>query len=77
MSKKKPEPDVFRTVADMHRVPIEKLDAFTTDLRLWLQAHRLAELRPGHVRIASPTDAFGWIDDGKHDVRVKVTFQQP
>jgi hypothetical protein len=43
--KKKAETFYFKTVADMHRVPIEKLDAFVLDLKLWLQMHRVVELK--------------------------------
>lgn len=74
-------PQYFRTVTEMHAVPAEKIDAFVEDLRLWLHMHReldatMAELGAfaGIVKITSPTDAFGWLDDGKHDASIRITM---
>lgn len=63
-------PIEFRSVTDMHQVPVDKLQAFTTDLALWLQMHRLSEEHG--VTVVTPRDVFGWLDDGRHDVTVRV-----
>lgn len=71
--KKRPTTYYFKTVADMQAVPIDKLEAFTTDLRLWLELHRIADAS-GALKATTPTDVFAWIDDGKHDVRVNISI---
>jgi hypothetical protein len=68
--KKAPQPQYFTTVADMHSVPLEKLGMFCEDLRLWLSIHRLAEAEA--MRMTTPADTFGWVDDGKHDVKLNI-----
>jgi hypothetical protein len=73
-------PDVkttyFETVNDMHAVPLEKVDAFCEDLRLWLRTHRMVDgLGPDiakAVQVRTPTHRFGWIDDGEHNVNLKI-----
>lgn len=60
----------FRTVAEMHAIPVEKIGAFCEDLRLWLTIHRLAEA--DKLRATTPLDVFGWIDDGRHKITVKI-----
>jgi hypothetical protein len=78
MPKKKPPVFYFRTVSEMHAIPLEKIEAFTIDLKLWLQQHRIAELTgKGWLTVATPTDVFGWIDDGRHDVKVHLTVSEP
>jgi len=78
MAKKKPEPQFFRTVTDMLTVPTEKLDHFIEDLRLWLHMQKkIAEIQRevGNIvelKQTTPIDAFGWVDDGKHDARIKI-----
>lgn len=77
----KPKTYSFATVADMHAIPLDKIEAFCTDLRLWLQQHRLyeqanAELRkagsPVTLAVTTPTEVFVWIDDGKHEVTHRI-----
>ena len=70
----------FRTVEDMHAVPFEKIDHFCHDLALWLQLHKLVEISDTpSLRVTSPRDEFGWVDDGKHDINInlKVRTEQP
>lgn len=70
----------FRTVAEMQAIPLDKIDAFCEDLRLWLTMMRLAdaglaEMPPelkDAIRLVSPRDVFGWIDDGKHDANIHI-----
>lgn len=74
MPKKKPTTYYFRRIEDLHAIPLEKIEAFTIDLKLWLQQHRILELTgKGALRATTPTDVFGWIDDGRHDVRVHLS----
>jgi hypothetical protein len=74
MAKKKPITYHFRTVEEMHAIPMDKLDNFCRDLSLWLMVHRIADANSTEdVKIKSGTrDVFGWIDDCKHDVRVNI-----
>lgn len=66
----------FSTTTDMLAVPADKIDAFCEDLRLWLHMHaefaQLSEQCGVVVTVTSRTDAFGWVDDGKHDARVSI-----
>jgi hypothetical protein len=72
--KKKPLVHFFRTIEDLHAIPLEKIEAFTIDLKLWLQQLRIVELTgKGVMKVTTPTDVFGWIDDGRHDVRVHLS----
>jgi hypothetical protein len=64
----------FRTIEDLHVVPLEKLEAFVIDLKAWLAIQRVAEARGGVFQTTSPRDCFEWIDDGKHDVNVTITL---
>lgn len=64
-----PEPQFFRTVAEMHTVPSDRLHAFCVDLELWLQAHQ----RVGLSKVTTPTDVFGWLDDGRHEMRLVLS----
>jgi hypothetical protein len=65
----------FRTVEDMQSVPLEKLGMFCEDLRLWLSLHRLSDAEKD-LRITSPRDVFGWIDDGRHDLKISLSIKQ-
>lgn len=69
------EPTVyeFRTIENLHSIPLEKIPAFCEDLRLWLSLIRLAEkeLPAGKVK---NREVFGWIDDNRHDVNLKITI---
>jgi hypothetical protein len=72
---KTPKAQMFRTVEDMHAIPLEKIDHFCQDLALWLSLHRVAELTNAEqsmVKVTSPRDVFGWVDDGKHDVNLNI-----
>jgi hypothetical protein len=63
----------FRTVEDMHAVPAEKIDHFCRDLALWLTMHKLVEaIDCAAIKVTSPRDVFGWIDDGKHDANITL-----
>jgi hypothetical protein len=80
MAKKKPEPKLFRTVWDLRAIPASKIDHFCEDLRLWLHLHKQAEqiqrelIGSGwNLKIKTPTEAFGWIDDGRHDANITLT----
>lgn len=80
----KPETTFYRTVTEMRGVPSEKIDHFCEDLRLWLHMHaQIAELQAAiggiaKINITSPVDTFGWIDDGRHDVTIRVkTLEEP
>ena len=73
----------FTTVSDMRAVPAEKIDHFCEDLRLWLHMHKQveqiqAELGPlaAGLKIMSPTEAFGWVDDGRHDARIQINLHE-
>lgn len=81
MAKKKPH--FFSTVSDMRALPTDKIDHFCEDLRLWLHMHKQAEAIQKQIddalgggvmtlHITTPTESFGWIDDGRHDARIKV-----
>lgn len=62
----------FRTVADMAAVPLDKIDAFCEDLRLWLTMRALCASVPATVATLVDPDVFGWIDDGKHDTNLRI-----
>lgn len=71
----------FKTVTDMRTVPADKIDHFCEDLRLWLHMHKQVEELHAQlgelaymVKIKTPIDAFGWVDDNKHDATIKVQF---
>lgn len=70
MSDHTPAAVEFRTVEDLHRVPIDKIQAFTTDLALWLQLHRLVDAHG--LPVTGCRDVFGWVDDGRHDVTLTI-----
>jgi hypothetical protein len=70
MSDKTIEPQFFRTIEDFVALPAEKITHCVRDFELWLRAIKIAE---SHARqITTPTDVFGWLDDGKHDVKVQI-----
>jgi hypothetical protein len=77
-----PEAQLFTTITDMRAVPTEKIDAFCEDLRLWLHMHKHIEAVSAEsekvlgvkLAILSPTSAFAWIDDGRHDANINVTI---
>lgn len=77
-----PAPQFFRTFVEMCAVPSNKIDAFCEDLRLALHmraqvAEIQASLGPelsGAIKITSPSDAFGWVDDGRHDANIRITL---
>jgi hypothetical protein len=70
MAKAKVQTHTFATVQDMHNVPLEKIDLFCEDLRLWLKLNALA--KQSGLAVKSPTAEFAWIDDGKHDIGVNI-----
>lgn len=74
MAKRKPQTYYFKTVADMHAVPLEKLDWFCEDLRLWLTLHRMADAQK--LTITTARDVFGWKDDNCHNARLIVTVKK-
>lgn len=75
---KKASPEVyeFRTIEDLHKIPVEKIEHFCQDLASWLTIHRLAADIPaelqGLLKVTTPTDVFEWIDDGKHDINLNI-----
>ncbi len=71
MAKKKAVRINFRTIEDLHVVPLEKIDAFVTDLRMWLLLSRATEV---HGAIQKNRDTFKWVDDGKHDIDLAIKF---
>lgn len=77
MAKKKPTTYQFRTISELHAIPAEKVDNFCRDLALWLMVHRIAEAHSDDnvkIKVTSP-EVFGWIDDGKHDVNVRIDLK--
>lgn len=60
----------FKKIADLQLVPLDKLDHFLMDLKAWLISIKHAKAL-GH-KITTPTDVFGWQDDGKHEVQWMV-----
>lgn len=66
------EPTLWlRTVEDFQKLPEEKIGHVLQDFELWL--HQIAWARKTEgVAITTRTDAFGWIDDGKHDVNWQI-----
>lgn len=69
----------FRSVQDMQAVPLEKIDHFCRDLALWLSVCKIADQASDEttqVKITTPRDEFGWIDDGKHDVNLNIKIRQ-
>jgi hypothetical protein len=60
----------IRTISDMHAIPADEIQDFLTDLGAWLLIMRAAEALP--LNPISPRDMFEWIQDGKHNVHVKL-----
>ena len=54
----------------MHAVPMDKLDWFCEDLRLWLKLQRMADA--SGVKVTSERKVFCWIDDERHNVRIDI-----
>lgn len=75
MAKKKAPVIEFRTIGELHAIPLEKIDHFCRDLALWLQIHKVTEHVEG-VTARTPRDMFAWIDDGKHDISVNIHVKQ-
>lgn len=71
--KSKRQTHYFKTISDLHAIPAEKVDMFCEDLRLWLRLHRMADA--AGLPASTPTDTFGWIDDGRHDIKITVTVK--
>jgi hypothetical protein len=77
MAKKKHQTFYFKTIAELHAIPADKVDNFCRDLALWLMVHRIAEAHSDEnvkIKGTSP-DVFGWIDDGRHDVKVSINLK--
>ena len=72
--KKKANVIEFRTIGELHCLPLEKIEMFTKDLALWLQIHKVAEMNDS-LKATTPRDVFAWIDDGKHNVRINVSLK--
>ena len=72
--KKKPQTLEFRTIGELHAIPAEKVDHFCRDLALWLLFHKIADSHED-VKVSTPRDVFGWIDDGKHNVNVSINLK--
>ncbi len=75
MAKKKPDVYEFRTVAELHAIPIDKIDNFCRDLALWLAICKVGELTDGATRVTTPLDMFKWIDDGQHNVNLNIKIR--
>lgn len=77
----KAPPRFFTTVTDMRELPAEKIDHFCEDLRLWLHMHKQVEEiqaqigQSVRIEVTTRTDAFGWIDDNRHDANIKIDLQ--
>lgn len=69
--KKKRNVIAFKTIGELHALPLEKIDAFCTDLALWLKIHKVTEAQEG-IKARTPRDQFDWIDDGKHNINVTL-----
>jgi hypothetical protein len=66
------EPTLWlRTVEDFQRLPKDKIGHCLRDFELWLHQVAWAREVPG-VEVTTRTDAFGWIDDGRHDVNWQI-----
>jgi hypothetical protein len=76
----KPAAKHFTTVTDMRAIPADKIDHFCEDLRLWLHMHAHIAAVAAEVgnemllKVLTPTESFGWIDDGRHDANINVTI---
>lgn len=77
MSEQPPLPLTYelRTVADFMALPPEKMDACLLDFAAWLAMHMKAREIAGQFRIATPTDVFAWVDDGKHIATVTLSHE--
>lgn len=67
----------FDTVSDMRALPAEKIDEFCEDLRLWLHMQKMLEdilrtVSADRLQMTTPSDRFGWIDDGRHDANITI-----
>lgn len=67
----------FRTIEELHAIPIEKIEHFCRDLGLWLTLNKIAEAHTSdQIKVTTPRDVFGWIDDGKHDVNLTIKIKE-
>jgi hypothetical protein len=64
----------FKTIEDLHVVPLDKIPALCRDLELWLSVIRIAESE-SEFKVKNRS-TFGWIDDNRHDVNITVTVNQ-
>ncbi len=62
---------VFKTISDLHSIPIEKVDLFCADLALWLKLYRTIESMPIKSNDTKPSE-FHWLDDGKNDIEWRI-----
>lgn len=72
MAKKKPDTYQFRTINELHAIPMDKIEHFCRDLALWLTICKISELTDGVTKVTTPLDVFGWVDDGKHNVNLNI-----
>lgn len=61
----------IRTVEDFFKVAPEKRAHCVRDFELWLAQHEWASSIEG-LRVTASRDTFVWIDDGKHEVSLKI-----
>ena len=63
----------IRTVADFIAVPSDRIEAMAEDFASFLTIHaEVAAL--GLSDVTQRRDVFIWIDDGEHDMHVKIDF---
>lgn len=67
----------IRTLADFIAIPSEKREHCLHDFALWCDVIERAvglEQAFGGV-VKAQTDTFVWLDDGKHDMNVRIDFK--
>lgn len=77
MSKQPPLPLYYelRTISDFVALPPDKIGPCLMDFAEWLRVVYVATHLPPEagVRVNTPIDVFGWVDDGKHVMTLTVT----
>jgi hypothetical protein len=56
----------------VEKIPLEKMPHFLEDLKRWIALTATAKL----LSFGEFGDAMRWIDDGKHDATINVTYQK-
>ena len=63
----------IETVNDMLKIPADKVDHFLVDLRNYLNTINHLKTLADEVDTGG---GFTWVDDGKHDHKFNVTFEE-